>query len=453
MGKTVVRRLAETAADLDTGNQSVIEGRIIVCLASAWDYDPTSKHQIMKILAGRNDIVWINYHGTRRPAITGADLRTGFSVLRRVLKGIRRVDSSIIQVTPLVVPGAKHWLLKKLHERILVSQIRRAVATVSGANEKPIQVWSFAPDVPYLVGQFNEECFLYYCVDEHSQFKGVDPESILKAEAELMDRADLVITTSAALYQSKRSRCPDTVLVRHGVDFERFSTAWRDPPPRPSDLPAPPSAPIFGFFGLIDFWIDCELIAEVARLRPNYTFVMIGDCKVDTSCLRKRPNVLFLGRKPNEDLPAYCAAFDAGLLPFVNGPMTRNVNPIKMYEYLAAGLPIVSTPMAEAERFAGPIQIADSPEGFARACDDVLAADSPGRRRKISGVVESESWLSKVELLSDIVANRRMGLLRTASRPTDEVAPPMTMTARPTHTTPARRTFDLDTIGGSGRRV
>lgn len=450
-GETVVRRLAETAADLDTGNYRVIEGRIIVCLASAWDYDPTSKHQIMKILAGRNDIVWINYHGTRRPAITGADLKTGFSVLRRVLKGIRRVDSSIIQVTPLVVPGAKHRLLRKLHERMLVSQIRRAIATVPGANEKPIQVWSFAPDVPFLVGKFNEECFLYYCVDEHSQFKGVDPESIVKAEAELMDRADVVITTSEALFQSKRTRRPDTVLVRHGVNFERFSTAWRDPPPRPDDLPVRSTAPIFGFFGLIDFWIDCELIAEVARLRPNYTFVLIGDCKVDVSRLRKRPNVHFLGRKPNEDLPAYCAAFDAGLLPFVNGPMTRNVNPIKMYEYLAAGLPIVSTPMPEAERFTGPIRIADSPDGFARACDGVLATDSPDRRRRISGVVEGESWLSKVELLSDIVANRRSGLLRTASRPTDEIAPPMSVTARRPHASPARRTFDLDTIGGSGR--
>ncbi|MCH7924236.1 MAG: glycosyltransferase family 1 protein, partial [Planctomycetes bacterium] len=123
----------------------MIEGRIIVCLASAWDYDPTSKHQIMKVLAGRNDIVWINYHGTRRPSMTGADLKTGFSVLRRVLKGIRRVDRSIIQVTPLVVPGARNRFLKRLHQRILIWQIRRAIATIPGATAKPIQVWSFAP--------------------------------------------------------------------------------------------------------------------------------------------------------------------------------------------------------------------------------------------------------------------------------------------------------------------
>lgn len=424
-----------------------------MCLASAWDYDPTSKHQVMKVLAGRNDIVWINYHGTRRPAMTSADLKTGFSVLRRVLKGIRRVDRSIVQVTPLVVPGARHWLLKRLHQRILISQIKRAIATIPGSTVKPIQVWSFAPDVPYLVGQFNEECFLYYCVDEHSQFRGVDAESITSAESELMDRADLVITTSEALFQSKRQRRPDALLVRHGVDFERFSAAWRHELPRPSDMPASHAGPIFGFFGLIEFWIDRALLAEVARLRPDYTFVMIGDCKVDVSHLRKLPNVHFLGRKPNEMLPAYCAAFDAGLLPFVTDSMTKNVNPIKMYEYLAAGLPIVSTPMPEAMRFEGPIRIADSPQRFAEACDEVLASDFPKRRRQISAVVESESWLSKVELLSEIVTKHLLGPVRAASMPVSAVAPRLTTPRPPMDATPPGRPVDFSAVGGSRRRT
>lgn len=429
----------------------MIEGRIIVCLASAWDYDPTSKHQIMKVLAERNDIVWINYHGTRRPSMTGADLKTGFSVLRRVLKGIRRVDRSIIQVTPLVVPGARNRFLKRLHQRILIWQIRRAIATIPGATAKPIQVWSFAPDVPYLVGQFNEECFLYYCVDEHSQFRGVDAESITRAESELMDRADLVITTSEALFQNKRKRRPDSVLVRHGVDFERFSAAWRRSLPRPSDMPASWTRPIFGFFGLIEFWIDRELLAEVARLRPNYTFIMIGDCKVDVSRLRKLPNVHFLGRKPNEMLPAYCSTFIAGLLPFVNDSMTQNVNPIKMYEYLAAGLPIVSTPMPEASRFEGPIRIADTPQRFAEACDEVVASDFPGRRRQISSVVASESWLSKVQLLSEIVTKRLLGPRQAASMPVDAVAPRMTSARQARSPSPSVRAVDYGAVGGSSR--
>ena len=428
----------------------MIEGRIIVCLASAWDYDPTSKHQIMKILSKRNDIVWINYHGTRRPSITGADLKTGCGVLSRVLRGVRRVNASTIQVTPLVLPGAKHFILRAIHDRMLVAQIRRAIRKVPGAGSKPVQVWSFAPDVPHLVGKFDEECFLYYCVDEHSQFKGVDEKSVSAAEALLIDRADVVITTSEALYQTKRVRRPDTILVRHGVDFDRFAQAWREPPGRPFDLPDG-KRPIFGFFGLIDFWIDCKLIANVARIRPEYNFVLIGDCKVDVSELRKLPNVYMLGRKPNGSLPAYCAAFDAGLLPFDDGPMTRTVNPIKMYEYLAAGLPIVSTPMPEAERFAGPIRIVHTADRFAQACDEVLESNHADRRRQISRVVESESWLSKVELLSAIITDRLNGGPTAISRPIEDVLPPAARvpSGAPGHGARANTVPNL--VGGSRR--
>ncbi len=400
----------------------MIQGRIIVCLASSWDYDPTSKHQLMRVLSRHNDIVWVNYHGTRRPMLTRADFRTGCSVLHRFLRGVRRVTPSITQVTPLVIPGATHPLLRKLHQRMLVAQIDRAIRSIPGARRKPLQVWSFAPDVPYLVRQFGEECFLYYCVDEHSQFEGMNPDNIAAAEKELIDRADLVVTTSAALFQAKRGQRPDTVLVRHGVDFDHFATAWRSPPPRPKDLESVPG-PIFGFFGLIHFWVDCALIAEIARRRPGYSFVLIGDCKINVSELEQLPNVFLLGRRPSEVLPAYCAAFDAGLLPFVRSPMTRSINPIKMYEYLAAGLPAVSTPLPEAERYLGPITIADTAERFAEACDQVLAEDYPGRRQVISRVVESESWFSKVELLSELITTRFPPPVRAASMPVWQVIP------------------------------
>ena len=398
----------------------MVKGRIIICLASSWDYDPTSKHHVMRILSRHNDIVWVNYHGTRRPSLTRADLKTGCSVVGRFLKGVRRATPSIIQVTPLVIPGVTQPLLRALHKRLLVAQIRRAVRSIQGARPKPIQVWSFAPDVPYLVGEFGEECFLYYCVDEHSQFEGLDAEAITTAENALMDQADFVVTTSEALLKRKQARRPDAVLVRHGVDFDRFAQAWRSPPPRPRDLASVPG-PIIGFFGLIDFWVDVGLIEQVAGLRPDYSFVLIGDCKSNVSRMRQLPNVHLLGRRRNEDLPAYCAAFSAGLLPFARTPMTRNVNPIKMYEYLAAGLPVVSTPLPEAERYLGPITIADTPEEFARACDAAIATVSPATRKAVSATVEGESWESRVELLSDIVMTRTGTHVRNASMPTDQV--------------------------------
>jgi len=380
----------------------MIEGRLIVCIASSWDYDPTSKHQIMSILARRNDIVWVNYHGTRRPRANAADVRAAWSAIWRFVRGALRVTPSIVQVTPLVIPGTSSGILSRLHQWLLLAQIRRAVRAVDPEGRKPVQLWSFAPDVPLLCGRLNEECSIYYCVDEYSEFEGFDSRGIKRSEKEFMARADVVVTTSQSLFEAKGLDRPDTLLVRHGVNFDHFAAAWRSSPRRPDELARVPS-PIFGFFGLIHHWIDCALLAQVARLRPHYSFVLIGDCRIDVSELARLDNVYLLGRRPYAELPAYCAAFDAGLLPFARSAMTRNINPIKMYEYLAAGLPVVSTTLPEARRFAGPVTIAGTAEEFADACDGVLAADYSGRREAISVTVKDDTWVSRVELLSEAI--------------------------------------------------
>lgn len=401
----------------------MIEGRTIVCIASAWDYDPTSKHQIMKILAERNRVLWVNYRGTRRPRWCGADFRAGLSTLRRFAGGMRRVSSSFAQLTPLVLPGARSAWAQAIHQRMLVAQIRRALHRYMLNHHGPVQVWAFAPDVPYLAGQFGEECFLYYCVDDYSLFEGLDTPRIVAAENELIDRADLVVTTSEALWRTKSVRRTDVLLARHGVDYDTFAAAWRNPSTRPNDIAQVPG-PIFGFFGLIEFWVDCDLIAAVARLRPQYSFVLIGDCRIDVSALRALPNVYLLGRRANGELPAYCAAFTAGLMPFTRGALARSINPIKMHEYLAAGLPVISTPLPEAQRYAGPIQIANHPDDFAIACDRALETNQPGRRESISRLVAGESWRSKVDLLSQAVMARVHGEPLIVSKPLNDVVCP-----------------------------
>jgi glycosyltransferase involved in cell wall biosynthesis len=394
----------------------MIKGRIIVCVASSWDYDPTGKHHIMRILSRHNDILWINYHGSRRPKLNRADLTGAGRALRRVTRGLRRVSSSIAQLTPLVIPGATHPWLRRLHERMLISQIGRAIREVAGDRRPPVQVWSFAPDVPYLVGAFDEECFLYYCVDEFAQFEGFDPDRIRAAENELVRRATVVVTSSEPLLASRRAIRPDTVLVRHGVDFDHFASAWRSSLAQPADLAAIPR-PIFGFFGLIHHWVDRTLIAEVARLRPFYSFVLIGDVKVDVSELARLDNVFLLGRRPYDMLPAYCSCFDGGLLPFCCTAMTRNVNPVKINEYLAAGLPVVSTPLPEVQHSAGPVVTADTAQRFAEACDRLSASCDQHDREAISRCVEHDTWSARVEQLSAIIEARNGSPIATVSKP------------------------------------
>ncbi|MEK6675356.1 MAG: glycosyltransferase [Planctomycetota bacterium] len=383
-------------------SSSPITDRIIVCIGSSWNYDPTSKHHIMSELSKYNDIVWVEYHGTRRPKASLHDLRSAWSALRRMMGGRSWVKPRILRVTPVVVPGARHRMVSAIHHRLLTKQIRSAVRAVPEWSAKPVQIWSFAPDVPFLIGSCDEECFVYYCTDDYIRFEGFDSERIRTYEEEMLERADLVVTTSEALWKAKRARRADAVLMRHGVDFDHFAAAWRNPPPRPDDL-AKISNPLFGFFGLLHHWIDVALLAELARQRPQYSFVLIGESKVDVSELRCLSNVHLLGRRAYADLPAYCATFSAGLLPFTRHEMTRSINPIKMYEYLAAGLPILSTPLPEAERFRGPVRFGETAREFAEACDAVLEAPQESRGKTISDYVEIETWESKVAELGKLV--------------------------------------------------
>jgi len=400
----------------------VIEGRLIICIASSWDYDPTGKHHIMKRLARRNAVVWVNHHGLRRPRPNRSDARGCIQTLRRVAGGARSIGPSMIQVTPMLLPGAASRVSRAINQFLVTRQIHKAVRSMKNVAARPVQVWSFAPDVPYLCGAFGEECFIYYCVDEHSEFEGVDRDRVSALERETMLGADLVLTTSESLQSAKRGVRPDAVLVRHGVDFDHFSSAWRQRLESPPDVSSIPK-PIFGFFGLIQHWVDIQLLARVARLRPDYSFVLIGECRTGIDALRSLPNVHVLGRRHYSSLPAYCAAFDAGLLPFKADALTRHVNPIKMYEYLAAGLPIVSTSLPEARRFVGPIVIADGAEPFAHACDRVIRNQDPEKRMRISGWVENETWDARVEELSELVMRRIEGQHETVSRRKAEVLP------------------------------
>lgn len=400
----------------------MIEGRLIVCIGSAWDYDPTGKHQIMRILSRRNHILWINYHGSRRPTVTRGDLRHACTTLCRTTHGLRRASPSIFQMTPLVVPGARHRAVHWIHRNLLVRQIRRAVRKLNRCDALPVQLWSFAPDVPYLCGAFDEECSLYYCVDDYTRFEGYASDWITAAENQLLDRADVVLTSSTKLLEAKRLRRPDALLVGHGVDYDHFASAWRSSWALPADL-APVPRPIFGFFGLLHHWIDLALIAEVARMRPLYSFVLLGECKTDVSELATLDNVVLLGRRAYEDLPAYCSAFDGAMLPFRRTEMTASINPIKMYEYLAAGLPVVSTRLPEAQRFAGAIRIADNAEQFASACDDIVASEGGRDRAAISRLVAGETWEAKVEQLSAIVSRRTEPIPEPFSKPRADVGP------------------------------
>ncbi len=372
----------------------MIAGRTILCFASGYEAPPTSKHHVMHRLAEANTVLWVNYHASRAPSARSSDMLHMARKLGQVFGGLKNPRPNLHVLTPLVAPWPGRAWARAMNRRLMTLQIRRALARV---RRGPLQVWSFCPDIAYLLDAFEPERTLYYCVDDFASFDGYDREQVLADETHLCGRCDLVVTTSAALQEAKAPLARRSVLVPHGVDYPHFAQALSGELSPPADLAAIPS-PRIGFIGLIRSWVDMELIVAVARRRSEWHFVMIGESTEDLAFCRALPNVHLLGNRPYAQLPAYCRGLDAAVIPFRINELTRAVNPIKLREYLAAGLPVVSTPLPEVRAAGAGVWLADGAEAFEKALAEAIG-QGPSQRAAFSAAMANETWAAKVDLI------------------------------------------------------
>jgi len=245
---------------------------------------------------------------------------------------------------------------------------------------------------------------VYHCVDEYSEFTGTDKVAVAGMEQRLLAKADLVIASSQLLYERKRRDNAPTFLVTHGVDVEHFRRACSPHTVVPPALAALPR-PLIGFFGLIADWVDLELVRFLAVSRPQWSFALIGRTQTDVGRLQGLPNVHLLGRKDYQLLPAYCKGFDVAILPFVINDLTNAANPLKLREYVAAGLPVVASAIPEVEKLDGLVSIGRTPAGFLAEIEAVLRSGTAGPRLERSRAVDGESWTSKIDHLSELVTS------------------------------------------------
>jgi glycosyltransferase involved in cell wall biosynthesis len=224
-------------------------------------------------------------------------------------------------------------------------------------------------------------------------------------EREILARADVVFAVSNELVESKSRHNPRVYLSRHGVDVELFRRAASPGQTIPPDI-AEISRPIAGFFGLLEEWTDLALIDHLATSLPDISFVFVGRVACDIEALRRHRNVHFLGQRPYESLPGYLKAFDACMLLYRKAEFSKNANPKKLREYIAAGKPVVSVRIREVEHLGDLVYIADSYSQYAELLRRAIAEDSPDLRDRRMSAMRNESWESKVELLSAIVAER-----------------------------------------------
>jgi glycosyltransferase involved in cell wall biosynthesis len=380
----------------------MIEAQDIICFAHDWGGDPTSKTHIMRLLAKKSRVLWVNSIAMRRPVASKSDARRLITKLRRAFAGCVEVEPNIFVVNPLVLPLPGSALAQRLNGVLLERSLRRTLSKLSFA--RPI-LWTFLPTMNRLVGRLGERLLVYHCVDKYSEFSGVPRDAIVAMERDLVKRADLVFTSAARLLEECRPLNPHTHFITHGVDTAHFGRALDPQTPVPDDL-AGIRKPVAGFFGLIADWVDLPLIRSLARERPDWSFVLIGKAATDLAPLQGLSNVHWLGQKPYTELPGYCRGFDVALIPFVQNELTLRVNPLKLREYLAAGLPVVSTPLPEISRYDGLVRLATRREEFIGGIEAALAERSPELAGRRFEAMRGESWEARVADMARLIDER-----------------------------------------------
>jgi len=266
-------------------------------------------------------------------------------------------------------------------------------------------LWTFLPNVNWLLGRLNERMVIYHCVDEYSEFSGVPKDVIIRMEQDLIRRADIVFTSAEKLCVERQAVNPRTYFIPHGVDVAHFSRALDPATEVPEEIRRLPR-PVVGFFGLLADWVDLDMIGVLARARPHWSFALVGKVQTDLAAVANLPNVHLLGQQPYSALPAYCRGFDVGVIPFRMNELTLRVNPLKLREYLAAGLPVVSTPLPEVVRYNGVVHIAVNKDGFLSEIESAWGERTSETDRGRVDAMRSESWEARVANMSDIIQSR-----------------------------------------------
>jgi glycosyltransferase involved in cell wall biosynthesis len=273
-----------------------------------------------------------------------------------------------------------------------------------------VVAWLYTPLALPLAQTLGPAAIVYDCMDELSLFHGAPPE-LLSREADLLECADVMFTGGPSLFRAKQARHQNVHCFPSSVDAAHFRNA------RPGETGRVREAedqvtiphPRLGFYGVIDERLDLSLISFIAESRPDWHIVLVGPVvKIDPATLPRRPNIHYFGQRSYDELPRYLLGWDVCLLPFARNQSTRFISPTKTLEYMAAELPIVSTPITDvAQPYGHIVYLGSRPEEFLAACEAALGADTEERERRAAQmrqILAGTSWDVTVSAMETLLA-------------------------------------------------
>ncbi len=386
-----------------------MKGETILCLSpSSWYSLWRNRQQIMSRLAMHNVVLFVEPQRNSEYGIVQDRARRLRQLVAPHIQQVRE-NLWIIEPPPSLPFGIFSSNLARcitpINNRILAKVLHHAMRLLE--VRAPI-LWLYYPWHAGLVGRLDEKLVCYHVYDElgdypfHRHLKGF----IEGCDRELCRKADLILASSSAQAERRKSLNAQTYFVPNAVDFAHFQKALDPDLPLPDDVQRVPR-PRIGYVGLLGFQVNTGLLLDVANARPDWHLVLVGPDRLGESKhireLRKLENVHFLGQKRLEELPAYLKACDVALLPYDLTTHVSTSYPLKLHEYLAAGKPVVSVRLRELLIFQEVVYFADSAADFVQGIARALEEDSPERVQQRVAVAQENTWDRRVEQISALV--------------------------------------------------
>ncbi len=350
-----------------------------------------SDFQLMRRIAARRPVLFINSIGMRMP-VPGRSTQVARRIVRKARSVLRFLKQPLAEtpgfhvLTPIILPFYGSDTLRAANAWLVRRQVRLAAKHL-GIDPDDAVLFVTIPTAWDVVRPLPRRSLLANRSDLHSAFEETDQALIRELENELLVHSDVVLYTSHSLMNTEKPLSGDrAVFFDHGVDFARFAVERGAPPADLANIPRP----IVGFFGGIDdYVVNLDLLRRVADELPECSLVLIGDATCPIDDLLSLPNVYWLGFRPYEEIPSYGVEFDVALMPWLRNEWIEHSNPIKLKEYLALGLPVVSTDFPEVHHYSDSIAIARDDGHFIELVREVLDGKAVGtgqtRRARVAG--------------------------------------------------------------------
>lgn len=379
-----------------------------ITLLSTADWDnpfwTNKQHVAVEFSKQGHRVFYIDSLGLRRPSLSKRDISR---ICRRILKAIRPPQEKYNNVwvwSPIILPWHNNKIVRKINSFMLNSMICFWRWKLNFNND---MLWTYNPITPTLINLNNFDIKIYHCVDEIKAQPGMPAKVLEISEKSLVERVDFVFVTSRKLEETRCKWNNNVHYFSNVADYEHFSQALSDELECPNDLKNF-DGPVLGFIGAISgYKINFELIKYIADTHPEWTIALIGevgegDPWTDVSILSKYENIVFLGPKPYSLLPSYLKRFDVALLPNNINEYTDSMFPMKFFEYLSAGKPVVSVDLKALREFHNIAEIATTNEEFVELIKKVLTGSTAPIDKRLE-LAKEYTYKSRNRKIFDII--------------------------------------------------